>query len=501
MGGRRHPRHARRAGRRRAAMRVLLVTGDRDALQLVEDGRVEVVSTRKGITDIVVYDEAGVVEKTRRDAPTQIADYLGLKGDTSDNIPGVPGRGREDRGEAHRASTARSTRCSRTRTRSRASSARTCARNADEARASSSWRRSGATCRWSSISRRCAGASWTPEDVLRVFNDAVASRTLVDRVFATAPAEERQPAEDLAALPLEEAPRRALASRGRGCRGASRGCARCVATRAGRVARRGARRRRRRDAASPPRRACSRWRAARATVARPRRGGGRRPRASSRRARASPRADVKALLQPLCPPGEPVHACPHPLDAVDPARAVRLRRRRVPARVATAAATTSAAPACEEYLGRRLPDAGGARASARRRTRGGRASSQPVLRGAARGGRQRGVLRAHRDAARAGARAHGGRRRRASTRAVLADLAAEVARQIERAARGDLRAGGHASSTSTRPKQLGEVLFDKLQLPGGQAHEDRLVDRRVRARPRCAPSFPICARRSSSTAS
>ena len=71
--------------------RALLVTGDRDALQLVDDD-VSVVSTRKGITDIVVYDRAGVIEKTGV-APEQIPDYLGLKGDTSDNIPGVPGVG------------------------------------------------------------------------------------------------------------------------------------------------------------------------------------------------------------------------------------------------------------------------------------------------------------------------------------------------------------------------------------------------------------------------
>ncbi|HET6498964.1 MAG TPA: DNA polymerase I [Coriobacteriia bacterium] len=71
--------------------RALLVTGDRDALQLVSE-RVHVVSTRKGITDIAVYDPAAVFERYGV-TPAQIVDYLGLKGDTSDNIPGVPGVG------------------------------------------------------------------------------------------------------------------------------------------------------------------------------------------------------------------------------------------------------------------------------------------------------------------------------------------------------------------------------------------------------------------------
>jgi DNA polymerase I len=71
--------------------RALLVTGDRDALQLVTD-TVHVVSTRKGITDIVVYDPPAVLERYGV-TPAQVVDYLGLKGDTSDNIPGVPGVG------------------------------------------------------------------------------------------------------------------------------------------------------------------------------------------------------------------------------------------------------------------------------------------------------------------------------------------------------------------------------------------------------------------------
>ena len=72
-------------------MRVLLVTGDRDALQLI-DNNVVVVSTQKGVSDIKLYDAAAVEERFGV-RPDQIVDYLGLKGDTSDNIPGVAGVG------------------------------------------------------------------------------------------------------------------------------------------------------------------------------------------------------------------------------------------------------------------------------------------------------------------------------------------------------------------------------------------------------------------------
>lgn len=72
-------------------LHVLLVTGDRDALQLVTD-RVHVISTQKGVTDIKVYDPAAVEERFGV-RPDQIVDYLGLKGDASDNIPGIKGVG------------------------------------------------------------------------------------------------------------------------------------------------------------------------------------------------------------------------------------------------------------------------------------------------------------------------------------------------------------------------------------------------------------------------
>ncbi|MHB1017215.1 MAG: DNA polymerase I [Coriobacteriia bacterium] len=72
-------------------MRVLLITGDKDALQLVDEN-VRVVSTKKGITDIFVYDHEAVVERYGV-TPGQVPDFLGLKGDPSDNIPGIPGVG------------------------------------------------------------------------------------------------------------------------------------------------------------------------------------------------------------------------------------------------------------------------------------------------------------------------------------------------------------------------------------------------------------------------
>jgi DNA polymerase-1 len=70
---------------------VMVVTGDRDAYQLVGDG-VRIMTTSRGITDTRVYDREGVIERYGI-APDLIPDFIGLKGDTSDNIPGVPGIG------------------------------------------------------------------------------------------------------------------------------------------------------------------------------------------------------------------------------------------------------------------------------------------------------------------------------------------------------------------------------------------------------------------------
>ena len=69
----------------------MVVTGDRDAYQLVGDG-VRVMTTSRGITDTKVYDRQGVIDRYGI-PPELVPDFIGLKGDTSDNIPGVPGIG------------------------------------------------------------------------------------------------------------------------------------------------------------------------------------------------------------------------------------------------------------------------------------------------------------------------------------------------------------------------------------------------------------------------
>ena len=70
---------------------VVIVTGDLDALQLVEPG-VRVLTTVRGVTDTVLYDDEAVFNRYGL-RPYQLTDYRALKGDTSDNIPGVPGIG------------------------------------------------------------------------------------------------------------------------------------------------------------------------------------------------------------------------------------------------------------------------------------------------------------------------------------------------------------------------------------------------------------------------
>jgi DNA polymerase I len=70
---------------------VMVVTGDRDAYQLVGEG-VRVMSTSRGITETKIYDSAAVEERYGV-PPERITDLMGLRGDTSDNIPGVPGIG------------------------------------------------------------------------------------------------------------------------------------------------------------------------------------------------------------------------------------------------------------------------------------------------------------------------------------------------------------------------------------------------------------------------
>ncbi len=70
---------------------VMVVSGDRDVYQLVGDG-VKVMSTSRGVTDTKVYDREAVIERYGV-PPELVTDLIGLKGDTSDNIPGVPGIG------------------------------------------------------------------------------------------------------------------------------------------------------------------------------------------------------------------------------------------------------------------------------------------------------------------------------------------------------------------------------------------------------------------------
>ncbi|HVA28007.1 MAG TPA: DNA polymerase I [Candidatus Baltobacteraceae bacterium] len=69
----------------------LVVTGDLDLLQIV-DANTTVLTTRRGITDLGRYDPPAVVERFEL-APSQLTDYRGLKGDPSDNLPGIPGVG------------------------------------------------------------------------------------------------------------------------------------------------------------------------------------------------------------------------------------------------------------------------------------------------------------------------------------------------------------------------------------------------------------------------
>ena len=72
---------------------VVIVTGDRDSFQLIDpEGNVTVMATARGITETKFYDYEGVIERYGI-APELIPDFYGLKGDSSDNIPGVPGIG------------------------------------------------------------------------------------------------------------------------------------------------------------------------------------------------------------------------------------------------------------------------------------------------------------------------------------------------------------------------------------------------------------------------
>jgi DNA polymerase-1 len=78
---------------RDAGVPVMVVTGDRDAFQIIDpESRVRIMATGRGITDTKIYDHQAVIDRYGI-GPELIPDFYGLKGDTSDNIPGVPGIG------------------------------------------------------------------------------------------------------------------------------------------------------------------------------------------------------------------------------------------------------------------------------------------------------------------------------------------------------------------------------------------------------------------------
>lgn len=78
--------------RRESDLKIIILSGDLDNLQLVEGDKVVVQFFKTGITETVLYDEAAV-EKKYGLKPAQLPDYKGFVGDVSDNIPGVEGIG------------------------------------------------------------------------------------------------------------------------------------------------------------------------------------------------------------------------------------------------------------------------------------------------------------------------------------------------------------------------------------------------------------------------
>ena len=82
---------AKHAGDDGGPLPVMVLTGDRDAFQLVDDST-RIMAPGRGITDTRIYDTQGVIDRYGI-PPELVPDFIGLKGDTSDNIPGVPGIG------------------------------------------------------------------------------------------------------------------------------------------------------------------------------------------------------------------------------------------------------------------------------------------------------------------------------------------------------------------------------------------------------------------------
>ncbi len=77
---------------RDAGQDVIVVTGDRDVYQLVEDPHIKVLYNKRGVSDYALYDEAGILERTGV-KPTDYVLYAAMRGDPSDNLPGVLGVG------------------------------------------------------------------------------------------------------------------------------------------------------------------------------------------------------------------------------------------------------------------------------------------------------------------------------------------------------------------------------------------------------------------------
>jgi len=75
-----------------SGLEVIILSGDTDAMQLVNE-KTKVYNLKKGVKDVVLYDKEMVKEKYKGLEPSQLLDLRALKGDASDNIPGVPGIG------------------------------------------------------------------------------------------------------------------------------------------------------------------------------------------------------------------------------------------------------------------------------------------------------------------------------------------------------------------------------------------------------------------------
>ncbi len=83
---------AQKSASSRKALEIIILSGDLDSLQLVGP-RTKVYSLKKGIKDVILYDEEQVKERFQGLSPEQILDFKSLRGDPSDNIPGVKGIG------------------------------------------------------------------------------------------------------------------------------------------------------------------------------------------------------------------------------------------------------------------------------------------------------------------------------------------------------------------------------------------------------------------------